>query len=328
MLHSCSGKKEKKRKPALSDKHPKKRKKTMAGNAFDTRALGEALDDSVATPSTSTSQQRPPPIDVLSNDVLVSIFAAIDDPNFVRRTIPLVCKDWAELYRSKDASPLHETLYINFATEVERAVKAGSRGTPPFVHGSRVISWAERRAGSVRRLFITAVEDGATKDFSFKEMGGLVGAAAPSLTALGFDFELYVRSQLWGELRLRRGGHYILPDLKPFWKEVRDSVAPAGRLRTLVVRGADFSESDLEPLGQLAGSLEKLMLRVFNFEDPRYPSPGDPGIPRRGIGLPRFPELLCDLTELQVLLLHHHLKIEAIPAKISSLKKQIGRAHV
>ena len=170
-----------------------KKKESMADEAFDTRELGKALDDSAAA-TTSTPQEPPPPIDVLSNDVLVSILAAVDDPNWVRRTIPLVCKGWAELSRSKDASPRHETRYVDFYNEAKRAVEAGGRGAPPLVHGSRVLSWAERREGSVRTLLITRVEDGATKDFSFKEMGRLVTVASPKLTNLGFDFDLYIQS--------------------------------------------------------------------------------------------------------------------------------------
>ena len=98
----------------------------MAERAFDTTVLCEALD-AAAPPSTSTPQEPPPPINVLSYDVLVSIFLALEDPDWVRRTIPLVCKDWAELYRSKDASPLHETLEVDFAKEVETAVEAGGK---------------------------------------------------------------------------------------------------------------------------------------------------------------------------------------------------------
>ena len=57
----------------------------------------------------------------LPNDVLVSVFVAVGDQRLVRQTFPLVCRAWPELYRSKDASPLHETLEVNFRKEAEGA---------------------------------------------------------------------------------------------------------------------------------------------------------------------------------------------------------------
>ena len=52
----------------------------------------------------------------------MSVFIAVEDDDWVRDTVPLVCKEWAELYRSKDASPLHETLEVDFEKEVENTV--------------------------------------------------------------------------------------------------------------------------------------------------------------------------------------------------------------
>jgi hypothetical protein len=54
-----------------------------------------------------------------------------------------------------------------------------------------------------------------------------------------------------------RSGLNAHPKLEPFWEALRDSVAPAGRLRSLVVKGNfvdAFSKSNVEPLGQLVGS--------------------------------------------------------------------------
>ena len=76
------------------------------------------------------------------------------------------------LSSTKDASPLQGTLKVDFQGEAESA--AVRKGWPPrglrpitraavqewarrdpVVHASRVISWAERRAGSVRKLHLT-----------------------------------------------------------------------------------------------------------------------------------------------------------------------------
>ena len=51
----------------------------------------------------------------------MSVFIAVEDQGWVRHTVTLVCKYWDELYRSQDASPLHETLELHFRKEVERA---------------------------------------------------------------------------------------------------------------------------------------------------------------------------------------------------------------
>ena len=103
---------------------------------------------------------------------------------------------------------------------------------------------------------------------------------------------------------------------KPFWESVRASVVRAGRLRSLVVKGpfADASESDLEPLGQLAGSLEELVLCTCSYD-------GVSGSSRPGSRLERFPKSLCALTELRRLALIAHFGVTALPAQISSLKK-------
>ena len=227
----------------------------------------------------------------------MSVFIAVADQRWVRHTVPLVCKEWAELYRSQDASPLHETLEVDFRKEARRArgrdcpTRSGLRRL--VVHASRVISWAERRAGWVRKLHLAGKYSGAHKDFSPEDLGRLVAVAASSLTELrigcGLTTELYQ---------------------KPFWKSLRDSVVPDGRLRSFVVVDAVASESDVEPLGQLAGSLEELVLSTFLLGDDVHRD-----------GLPRFPESFCALTELRRLELVGHARITAISAQISSLKK-------
>ena len=74
--------------------------------AFDTRELAAALDGDAGAELTITD---------LPNDVLVSIFEAVGDLRYVSHTAPCVCKEWAELYRSQDARPLHETLEFSFS---------------------------------------------------------------------------------------------------------------------------------------------------------------------------------------------------------------------
>ena len=110
----------------------------------------------------------------LPNDVLVSVFVAVGDQRLVRHTFPLVCRAWPELYRSKDASPLHETLEVDFWKEVAAAREEERARLRPIVHASRVISWAERRAGSVRKLHFEGGFCGAFEDFSPWYLGRLV----------------------------------------------------------------------------------------------------------------------------------------------------------
>ena len=305
--------------------------------ALDLRERGEALKDdgggggngggSKAGPSsTSTPPQPPKPLTIndLPKEMLVSIFMAIEDLRWVRHTIPLVCKAWNEIYLSKDASPLHETLEVDFYEEVKRALEEeeellrvleGARfgrlprrivlgpsrsetlSLLPPVQASRVISWAERRAGSVHKLYLDGGFRGALEDFSSKDLGALLAVTGPSLT------DIFVGRRV-----------IELPE-KPFWEAVRESVVPAGRLRSFVVHGmfADALEY-CETFGQLAGSLEELVLDSVLAINPQVFRGDD-------LRLARFPEAFCALTELRVLILVGHFDITALPANISSLKK-------
>ena len=78
-------------------------------DAFDTLKLSAALDGDDGAELTITD---------LPNDGLMSVFEAVGDLRWVRHTIPCVCKGWAELYRSQDASPLHEKLKVDFRKEL------------------------------------------------------------------------------------------------------------------------------------------------------------------------------------------------------------------
>ena len=275
---------------SLVDEHGSKKtmaeEKTLDDAREPVAALMDRKDDANAKPLT---------IGDLPVEMLVSIFMALEDVDWVRHTIPRVCKAWAELYRSKDASPLHEKLEVSFSKEIEGSGAEMWACRRPVVHASRVISWAERRAGSVRGLYLGGWYQGAPDEslkagFKAEDLGRLVQVVGPSLTSFGTG----------------RGFSKLLK--RPFWKALRDSVVPAGRLRSLVVLEANPSEADVEPLGQLAGSLEDLVLVVPDSHD-------------RAQGLPRFPEFVCALTELRRLVLRGHPRLAAVPAGISSLKK-------
>ena len=59
-------------------------------------------------------------INDLPNDVLVSIWIALEDLLWVRHNVPFVCKAWNELYCSRNACPLHEKLELVFFDEAQR----------------------------------------------------------------------------------------------------------------------------------------------------------------------------------------------------------------
>ena len=65
------------------------------------------------------------PLDELLNDLLVSVLEAAqeqcEEKKWARCTVPLVCKAWNELYRTKDSSPLHKTLELDFVEEIKSA---------------------------------------------------------------------------------------------------------------------------------------------------------------------------------------------------------------
>ena len=293
----------------------------MAEKPFDARELVEALSGDAAgenaTSPSSTSTPPPPPkpltIEDLPKEILVSILMASEDPFWVRHTFPLVCKAWNELYLSKDASPLHEALEVDFRKEIlwaagEREAEeeeSDDRWEPgpddPVVHASRVISWAQKRASSVQKLLLKGEFSLDLEDFGADDLGALVGVVGSSSTEILVDFD---SCDLYEE---------------PFWKALRDSVVPAGRLRSFVIRGIEHIESDIfesyvEPLVQLAGSLEELELGTAFPHDPE-------NFDGEEVWLPRFPESFFGLKKLRRLALVGHPLITAIPAEISSLKK-------
>ena len=104
--------------------------------ALETLELVAALDD-----------DRELTINDLPNDVLVSIFAAVGDLQFVRHNIPSVRQGWAELYRTQDASPLHETLEVDFRKEA-REQRRGRRGRSRRTRSTRRSRRRSRRRRS------------------------------------------------------------------------------------------------------------------------------------------------------------------------------------
>ena len=170
-----------------------------------------------------------------------------------------------------------------------RAAAQGWARRCPVVHASRVISWAERRASWVHRLFISGGGGfkGELEDFSPEDLGKLVVVVGSSLAEIRVDWDLDEQEEQY---------------VGRFWESLRDSVAPHRRLRSLVVQGvfADVFESEVEPLGQqIAGSLEELVLSPRDIDGLSYLNQDSP------FGPPRFPESFCALTELRRIKLSH-----------------------
>ena len=227
----------------------------------------------------------------------ILVVAAGDDQFWARFTIPSVCKAFRDLYRSRDPSPLHSLLFLDFAKEIAAAKRAATRRSSrrePVVRATRVISWARTHAESVDGLYLNSRDGASLGDFNATNFAQLVAAVGPHLIAIliGKYFD-----------------HLLGP---PFWAALRALVVRGGRLRRLQVFDIPkaFSTSDVEPLTQLRGSFEVLVLCGLI---------GDDNVPL--FGLRRFPESLLALTNLTALGLNFLFRIEAIPGGISNLKK-------
>ena len=272
---------------------------TLLAENLDLDAPGGASCSSSSSRS-SSSAAAPVPLKLtdVPNQVLVSILmlAAGDNDFWARFTIPYVCKAFRDLYRSRDASPLHEKLWLDFEKEIAASKKATSRRSPrrePVFRASRVISWARTHAESVRKLYLALGNGAPLGDFNATNFAQLVAAVGPHLTTIAIEagFEKLVGT--------------------PFWVLLRGYVVRAGKLHKLYVKDITkgFSMSDVEPLVKLRGSLEELSL-MGSIDDLGNPS----------IGLRRFPESFLGLTNLQKLSVCFHSRIKAIPAGISNLK--------
>lgn len=248
------------------------------------------------------------------NDVLVSIFAsALAEPaepadfaswseyydflrsskqnrssalRWARETFPLVCKQWRDLYRSQQASPLHETLEIDLT--VERRLP--TRRPPPIVRAATAIArWARRHAGDVQRLSL--IDRGthycnADPDVSSRDLATLLKILARrNLREIEIDLE----STLLVNINAR------------FWDAMRDFVAPAGMLRKLRVEHISRYQGDFAFLSQLT-CLEELVLQNGDFPFP-------------------FPESVLALTDLRRVDLSYNWGITSVPPGISSLQQ-------
>jgi len=301
------------------------------GNAGALVPAVAALDldnttSAAAAAAATTSSRDFFPINDLPPELLVTIVALAAEkmekdkrhwewpvgPTWIRHSFPSVCKRWNAIFATKDASPLHETLVVHFEREAELVMAAarasssstattaeegrGPRRGDPVVHASRVIAWAQQRAESVRKLRLEVRVNSDPDDFTSNDLAALVAAVGPRLE----------------EISLGSGSRWMS---RPFWASLRHSVIPAGKLRSLSVWGhasEAISESDVEPLAQLSGSLEELVISGSGSIAPDSTQPG----------LPRFPEFVLALTELTRLALNRQVRIASIPAGISNLKKR------
>ena len=96
--------------------------------------MAEALD---SEPFVALDDDAPFTINDLPKGLLVSIFVAANGLRWVIHIVPCVCKYWAELYRSQDASPPHEMLEVDFLKEaVATAQDARRRGLCPVARAA------------------------------------------------------------------------------------------------------------------------------------------------------------------------------------------------
>ena len=243
------------------------------------------------------------PLNDLPNDLLVSVFEAIGDLRYVRHTFSLVCKAWNELYCSQAASPLHETLEVNFYEEINSALarERARRGLGPVaggsaeraqerarrrpvVHASSVISWAERRASWVRKLHLYGVLSGDFQEhFTSEDLSALVAAVGSP----------------WTELR-------ILENLKELNREplIPAQISSLQKLEELTFRCCCLSSLPKE-LGELSG-LRKVDL---SRRDDSGRAPEDKAFPAE-LGNMRF------LRELNL----GNCALRAVPAFVSELE--------
>ena len=119
-----------------------------------------ALDPNIGT-------RRPVKLADLPNDVLVLIFEATRDFRWVLRTFPCVCRAWRDLYRTRNARPLHETLVIR--PDVDSAAGA--------------VKFALTFQEEIKTLHVSAGPDAHVnefRDFALEDLGTLSSVLARS----------------------------------------------------------------------------------------------------------------------------------------------------
>ena len=106
---------------------------------------------------------------------------------WVNYIVPSVCKAFRDLYRSRDASPLHQVISLDFAAEVAKAKRAATRRSSrrePVVRASRVISWARTHAESVRKLYFNDRNGASLVYFTAADFAQLLASVGPHLTEI------------------------------------------------------------------------------------------------------------------------------------------------
>lgn len=166
----------------------------------------------------------------LPNDIIVSIFALFDLRR-VRISFPLVCRAWRDLYRSRQASPLHELMVIY--SNVDDA--------------GRVTAWARRFGPSVRTLRVERAEYRRSR-FTAEQFATLVAILGPHVSSIEIG---------------QHNGSLLRHD---FWVSLRSAAAPVGRLRSLAVSAFEcpLSDDDAESFRGLT-DLEELQLTCHPF---------------------------------------------------------------
>ena len=263
----------------------------------ETAATAAAASAPAPAPAPApTTSCTPPPIPRwpeapsfldLPGDLQISIFAVLveEDPKWVRETFPCLNKACRDLFRTRQASPLLETMVVD--------LKIGGEWNDDWRKwtASRICAWAATHTESISAL---QVESGHSQDhhrgFSAEDMATLVSTLAPRLVYMSVEDN-------------ERDCELLGP---AFSGVLRGAVAPAGRLRWLrIIRLGELAAADLEAVGSVT-SLEGLA--VETDEDGEME------------GLDAFPTAICGLPRLRRLVLSGHEQIRALPAAISSLR--------
>ena len=267
-------------------------------------------------------QHRPTTLDDLPHDVLVTIFNVAQDPRWVTKTFPFVCRAWRDLYLSRDASPLHYCLYLDL--RVDRA--------------SRVLAWARRHAEDVKVLSIAEMGPGdRVKDFTESDLAALVSLVGAGLVMLNVEEgcgSAMLRARFWAAL-----------------EGVFNTRQPGGcGLQALYLRGIRVAlpASFAEALGRC------MCLKAIMVNCEAVPAPAAEGVGGRGAGTgagagaggPQplrtrrvpgargninnrnsanwgfrgFPCSLFGLPRMEFIILGNHLGIGSLPARIAELK--------
>ena len=221
----------------------------------------------------------------LPDDLKVLIFEVRmqDDPTWVRETFPFINRACRDIFRTPQASPLHETVHVDFTP----------RDGGGHVLNSSVVAWCAARAEAVRKLVIdmNTTNDGA-RYYTQEDVPAILRFVGPQLT----------------ELSVKVGSTYHRLAGRPLRRSLGTVVAPAANLRSLHIETDDpdlqLPERDAQTLARLT-RLEKLVLKSLSG---------------RGFSGTSLPVALCSCTRLPHLELKHSRQPGRFPAQISSLQ--------